>query len=78
MAIIVENNIEFDVVKSLSCAVYNALQCISIKVCISAKNELLLLLLYRQPESKIEACIDIIVSFLMIKKLIYIYVEILI
>ena len=63
MAIYVKNGIEFDVMESLSCAVHNLFKCISIKVCASRIKSIIVTCIYRQANSKIEACIDIIESF---------------
>ena len=73
VAIYVKNGIEFDVMESLSCAVDNLLECISINVCVSRKKSIIVTCIYGQPDSKIEACIDIIESFFDDKKS-YIYI----
>ena len=52
----------------LSCAVDNLLECISINVCVSRKKSIIVTCIYRQPDSKIVACIDIIESFFNDKK----------
>ena len=76
VAIYAKNFIEFDVMESLSYAVDNLLECISIKLRASRKKSIIVTCIYWQPDSKIEACIDIIESFLLITNQIYIYVEI--
>ena len=65
MAIIVKNNIEFDIMESLRCAVDNVLVHISIKVNVSTTKSIIgsCIYIYRQPDSKIKAFIDIIVIF---------------
>ena len=63
VAIYVKNGIEFDVMESISCALDNLSKCISINVCVSRKKSIIVTCIYRQPDSKIEACIDIIESF---------------
>ena len=68
VAIYVKNGIEFDVMESISCAVDNLLECISINVRVSKNKSIIVTCIYRQPDSKIEACIDIIESFFNDKK----------
>ena len=54
--------------ESISCTVDNLLECISINVRVSRKKSIIVACIYRKPDSKIEACIDIIESFFYYKK----------
>ena len=58
VAIYVKNGIEFDVIESIGFAVDNLLECIS------RKKSIIVTCIYRQPDIKIEAYVDIIESFL--------------
>ena len=68
VAIYMKNGIKFDVMESISCAVDNLLECISINVRVSRNKSIIVTCIYSQPDSKIEACIDIIESFFNYKK----------
>ena len=68
MAIYVKNGIELDVMESLSCAVDNFFGMYIHKCTCIKKKSIIVTCIHRQPDSKIEACIDIIESFLNDKK----------
>ena len=60
VAIYIRNCIDFQILYNLSCTVENVLECISVELHIANSKPIIVGCLYRQPDSKICQCIDII------------------